>query len=150
MAQLFIRLFSIVCAIAAAIFLPMSAHADDKDVIEYRQHIMSTLNEQAAALGEILSTAIPGDNTSAHFEAIALTAKTALKAFEPKVVGGEAKPSVWTEWGDFSKRMNEFAQKTSEAAKIAKQQGKDAALATIVDAFTCKSCHDVYRNEKKR
>jgi len=126
-----------------------SARAEDKDVIEYRQHVMSTLNEQAAALGEILSSAIPGDNTDAHLQALALTAQTALKAFEPKVQGGEAKPEVWTNWADFSKRMNEFAQKTAETAKISKEKGTDAALANIVDVLSCKSCHDIYRNEKK-
>jgi cytochrome c556 len=125
-------------------------HFDDKDVIDYREHIMNTLQEQVAAIGQIISGVIPGDNTAAHFEAVALTAKTALKAFEPKVAGGEAKPAVWTDWADFSKRMNEFVQKTADAAKIAKQQGNDAALVTVVDAFTCKGCHETYRDEKKK
>jgi cytochrome c556 len=136
--------------VVAAVSSISAVHADDKSAIEYRQHIMTTLNEQAAALGQIISTAIPADNTAAHFEAIALTAKIALKAFQPNVPGGEAKSNVWSDWADFSKRMNEFAQKTRESARIAKEQGNDAALATIVDAFTCKSCHDVYRNERKK
>ena len=46
--------------------------AGDKDVIDYRRHIMNTLNEQSGALGMILSTAIPGDNIAAHLEAIML------------------------------------------------------------------------------
>jgi cytochrome c556 len=136
------------CIAFAAIFLPI-AHADDKDVIDYRQHIMNTLGEQAAALGEILSTVVPDDNAVAHINAIALTASTALKAFEPKVPGGQAKPTVWSNWPDFSKRMNELAQRTADAAKVAKEKGKDAALSNILDQLTCKSCHDVYRQEKK-
>ena len=44
--------------LAALSCVPM-ARADDKDVIEYREHIMNTLNEQAGALGEILSAAVP-------------------------------------------------------------------------------------------
>ena len=126
-----------------------SAFADDKDVIDYRQHVMNTLNEQSAALGEILSTAIPDDNAVQHLDALALTATTAMKAFEPKVPGGEAKPEVWSKWDDFSKRMNEFVQKIAAAAKMAHEQGKDAALANILDVMTCKSCHEVYRREKK-
>jgi cytochrome c556 len=139
---------SLWCIAFVAIFLPI-AHADDKDVIDYRQHIMNTLGEQAAALGEILSTVVPDDNAVAHINAIALTASTALKAFEPKVPGGQAKPTVWSNWPDFSKRMNELAQRTAEAAKVAKEKGKDAALSNILDQLTCKSCHDVYRQEKK-
>src|SRR5678815_4118900 len=111
------RSFSIlgIVAITAGVLSP--AYADDKDVIDYREHIMNTLNEQAAALGQILSTIIPGDNAVAHVDALALTASTALKAFEPKVLGGESKPEVWQNWADFSKRMNEFAQKMAQASK---------------------------------
>ena len=143
------RPFVTLTALALAAFVLPSARADDKDVIEYRKHIMNTLNEQSAALGQILSTVVPDDNAVAHINAIALTASTALKAFEPKVPGGQAKPDVWANWADFSKRMNEFAQRTAQAAKVAKEQGKEAALSNILDQLTCKSCHDVYRQEKK-
>ncbi len=34
-------------------------HADDKDVVDYRQHIMKSLEQQTAALGQILSGAGP-------------------------------------------------------------------------------------------
>lgn len=128
---------------------PGTVHAQDKDIIEYRQHVMKTLNEQSAALGQILSTTIPGDNTGAHIQAIALAASLALKAFEPRVQGGEAKPEVWNQWPDFSKRMSDFAQKTAEMAKVARERGNDAALTNVVDALSCKGCHDVYRAEKK-
>ena len=109
---------------AVALFSTLSAasaRADDKDVIEYRQHIMNTLNEQSGALGQILSTVVPGDNTTAHLQTIALASSLALKAFEPKVPGGEAKPEVWSHWPDFSKRMTDFAQKTAEMAQIARE-----------------------------
>jgi cytochrome c556 len=134
-----------------ASFLPAVVSADDQDVIDYREHIMRTLDEQSAAMGMILSTVIPGDNTVAHLQAIALTAQIALKAFEPKVLGGEAKPEVWSNWADFSKRMNEFAKNTALVAAQAKEKGlDDPALADkVVDALSCKSCHDVYRKEKK-
>lgn len=136
-------------AIATATLLP-TAYADDKDVIEYREHIMNGLNAQSAILGQIISTAIPNDNVVAHLDTLALLASTALKSFEPKVHGGEAKPEVWAEWEDFSKRMNEFAQKTANAAKIAHTQGPEAALTNMLDVMTCKSCHEVYRDEKKK
>jgi cytochrome c556 len=125
-------------------------HADDKDAIDYRQHVMNTLNEQSEALGQILSGTIPDDNMIAHLDVLALTASTALKAFQPKVQGGEAKAAVWSDWADFSKRMNELAQKTTAVSKTAHEQGKDAAMNNILDALTCKGCHDTYRQEKKK
>jgi len=139
----------IVLAAVAGLQFPGGVRADNQDVIDYRQHIMNTLNEQAAALGEILSGAIPDDNVVSHIDALALTAATALKAFEPKVPGGEARPEVWSQWDDFSKRMNEFAQQTASMAKVAHAQGKEAALAKVMDALSCKKCHDSYRREKR-
>ena len=144
------RSFGILGIVAVTAGLLSPAYADDKDVIDYREHIMNTLNEQSAALGQILSTIIPGDNAAEHVDALALTASTALKAFEPKVLGGESKPEVWQNWADFSKRMNEFAQKMAQASKDVHAGKTDEVLLNITDALTCKSCHDVYRNEKKK
>lgn len=128
--------------------LPAAAHADDQDVIDYRKHIMATLQAQTAALGMIMSGAIPDDSLVAHMDIIAATAATALKAFEPRVEGGETKPEVWAQWEDFSRRMNEFAAKTAAMAKTAHEQGKDEALLQVMDALTCKQCHDDYRVRK--
>jgi len=129
--------------------LPTASSADDQDVIDYRRHIMETLKAQTAALGMIMSGAIPDDNAVAHMDIIAATAATALKAFEPHVDGGDAKAEVWSKWDDFSARMNEFAAKTAAMAKTAHEKGKDEALAQSVDALTCKQCHDVYREKEK-
>jgi cytochrome c556 len=138
------------CVCFTLLCLAPTVHADDKDVIEYRQHIMNTLNEQTAALGQILSNAVPDDTVVAHLDALALTASIALKAFTPKVPGGEAKPEVWANWPDFSKRMNEFAKMTADMTKTAHEQGKDAGLANVVDALSCKGCHETYRKEKAK
>ena len=142
--------FKMICAVGLATMLVLpSAYADDKDVVDYRQHIMNTLNEQSGAVGQILSMAAPDDNLAAHLDAIALTASIALKAFQPKVPGGEAKPDVWANWPDFAKRMNEFAQKTAQAAKAAKEPGANGVNEMVIDALTCKACHDTYRHEKQ-
>ena len=122
--------------------------ADDQDVIDYRRHIMETLKAQTAALGMIMSGAIPDDNAVAHIDNIAATAATALKAFEPKVEGGDAKAEVWSKWDDFSARMNDFAARTAAMSKTAHEKGKDEALLQAVDALTCKQCHDDYRVKK--
>ena len=133
----------------AMALLPIGSFADDQDVIDYRRHIMETLKAQTAALGMIMSGAIPDDNVVAHLDIIAATASTALKAFEPHVEGGDAKAEVWAKWDDFSARMNEFAAKTAAMAKTAHEKGKDEALAQSVDALSCKQCHDVYREKEK-
>lgn len=136
-------------ALGVMTLLPMVGHTDDKDAVEYREHIMKSMEQQTAALGQILSGAGPAEATVAHMEAIALTASIALKAFEPKVPGGSAKAEVWKDWADFSKRMKDFADKSAEMAKIGREQGADQAAMKVIEALPCKGCHDVYREEKK-
>ncbi len=130
--------------------VPASSRADDKDVIDYRQHNMKTLQEQTAIIGQIVSGAAPEANLPAHAEVIALAAQMSLKTFEQKVVGGESKPEVWTKWQDFSKRMNDFAAATRTFADTAKKGATLSEMTSILtQALPCKECHDLYRDEKK-
>ena len=124
------------------------AQADDEDTIAYRKHIMKTLDEQTNAIGMILSGVIPDDNLQLHMDAIATTAAMALRSFEPNVPGGDAKPEVWSNWEDFSKRMNAFAEKTANMAKVAREEGPDQAIELAVDALDCKGCHKVYNSKR--
>ncbi|MGE4061830.1 MAG: cytochrome c [Rhodospirillaceae bacterium] len=129
-------------------FIPFTASADDKDAIEYRQHVMRSLDAQTAVLGMILSGAIPEDNLVSHLDTIALIAQSSLATFETKIPGGESDPKVWGQWADFSARMKAFAEGTAKVAKMAKEQGKDSIMSELASALTCKGCHDVYRVKK--
>lgn len=136
-------------AAVLAMTAPAAVRADDKDVIEYRQHAMKTLQEQTAIIGEIVSGAVPADNLPAHAEVIALAAQLSAKSFDAKVPGGESKPEVWTKWADFSKRMNEFAAATRVFADTAKKGATLSEMTSILtQALPCKECHDLYRQEK--
>jgi cytochrome c556 len=126
------------------------ARADDQDVIDYRVHVMKTMGEQAAAIGQILQQKAPAENFAAHAQILAITAATAKKAFESKTPGGEAKPEVWTQWPDFAKRLDELAASTAELAELAKTGGPTAAAPRVKAALTCKNCHETYRAEKKK
>ena len=145
-----LQLPALIIVITMAVCAP--AMADDKDVVAYRRHLMITLNEQSGALGMILSSTIPNGNPAAHLEAIALAASYATKAFTPRVPGGEAKPEIWTQWADFSKRMDDFARKTAQLAKTVRENGAQGVPqgVNVLDALTCKACHDIYRDETKR
>jgi cytochrome c556 len=134
-------------AMTAVLALPTAAQADNQDVIDYRVHIMKTMDEQTAAVGKIMSYAIPDDHFASHLEVIALSAQTALSSFKEEVQGGESLPAVWENWDDFAERMNKFSEGVTAAAKIAREQGKDAALNAAFSALTCKQCHDDYRKK---
>ena len=142
------RLGTVLCC-CALLFAALPVLASDQDAVQFREAVMKTLNEQSAALGEIAAGSVPDDNLVAHMQMLALAASTALQAFEPKVPGGEAKADVWTHWADFSKRMMDLVQQSALAAKVAKEQGKDAAMVPLITvADTCKGCHDMYRQNK--
>jgi len=131
------------------IICQLTAHAEDQDVIDYRQLIMKQLDAESAALGMMAAGQIPPDSMALEARSIANAAKAALKAFEPKVLGGEAKPEVWSKWDDFSKRMEMFARGTEEMAKVADSGNVSKVTELMVTALPCKECHDVYRNKKK-
>jgi cytochrome c556 len=130
--------------------LVTSVRADDQDVIDYREHIMKTMGEQADAIGMILEHKAPADNLATHVRILAISASTAKQAFEPKVLGGEAKANVWAQWPDFAKRLDALSAATSDLAKVATDGGLAAVASKADAAFTCKSCHDTYREEKKK
>jgi cytochrome c556 len=139
------------CAVAAAMAFgaPVVAQAaEEKGAIDYRQHIMKALDAQTAAIGMIVSTQIPEDNLVKHAEMIALLAKQASKSFEANVAGGESKPEVWSNAADFKKRMDDFVAKTELMAQSAKTGGMPVVMEQMVDALTCKGCHDEYRIKK--
>jgi cytochrome c556 len=139
---------TLLCALAIGLAFQQAALADDEDVITYRQLIMKQLDSGSAALGMIVSGQIPPDNMSQQARALAANAKSALKSFEPKVAGGEAKPDVWSKWPDFSKRMETFAKKAEEMAKVAETGNVAKVTELMIDALPCKQCHDNYRNKK--
>jgi cytochrome c556 len=140
----------VVSLLAAAVLLPNAARADDQDTIDYRQHVMKTLGELSAALGQILQqkVVVAPDAVVSHTQTMAITAKMAKTAFQPKVPGGESKPEVWSNWADFSKRLDELTAYTEAVASAAKSGGIAAAGPKLTDAHVCKDCHDQYRQKK--
>ena len=143
------RQVTISAVLATILIAPVQTRADDKDVVEYRQHAMKTLQEQTAIIGELVSGAGPEENLPYHAEAISLAAKLAVKSFEAKVPGGESKPEVWTKWADFSSRMKTFSENADKFAAATKKGATMAeATSMLVEVLPCKECHDLYREEK--
>lgn len=143
----FVGGLAILAAVAMSA-MPLVARADDKDVIDYRENIMKTLDAQTGMLGMIASSAVPPDNLVLVTKGLALAAKQAQKTFEAKVPGGEAKPEIWANYADFKKKMDEFSVKTDALAKAAETGGMESLMEKMVDALQCKSCHDAYRSKK--
>ncbi|MGH8142067.1 MAG: c-type cytochrome [Steroidobacteraceae bacterium] len=133
----------------AAIILPTIARADDQDTIDYRQHIMKTMGQQMILINQIIQRKAPADDLATFTQILALNATTAKSAFMPDVAGGRAKPDVWKNWADFSKRLDELVASTSDLAKAAKAGGVTAAAPKVL-ALGCMGCHDMYRQKQQK
>lgn len=130
--------------------VPLNAvHGQAGDPVLERQLIMQALDDDAEALGMIVAGLQPQDKMAEHARNVAKNAKAAYESFKPNVPGGSAKPEIWTNWADYSQRMETFIAKSDEMVKLAEAGNKNAVIEIMVDAMPCKACHDVYREKKK-
>ena len=143
----FVGGFAIVAAMAMSA-MPLVARADDKDVIDYRENIMKSLDAQTAMLGMMASTQVEPVDLISTTRSLALIAKQAQHSFDAKVLGGEAKPEIWANYADFKQKMDDFVVKTAEMEQDAKTGGLPVVMEKMVDVLTCKGCHDAYRAKK--
>lgn len=142
--------FVAAAAVVATIAAPAVARADDQDVIDYRQHVMNTMGDQLLLINQIIQKQAPADEAAdlgTFAQILAMTATTAQSAFKPNVAGGDSKPSVWTSWPDFSKRLDALVASTADLAKAAKS-GDTSAVASKVAALDCMGCHQLYVQKK--
>ncbi len=128
--------------------VPISAVGQAEDPVLARQLIMQALDDDAEALGMIVARAVPPTKMAEHARNVAKSAKEAYESFKQNAPGGNAKPEIWTNWEDYSKRMEAFVANSEKMAKIAEGGDVNAVTEVMVDAMPCKSCHDVYRNKK--
>ena len=137
-------------ALAAALpLVPLSAvRGQGEDPVLARQLIMQALEDDADALGNIAAGIAPPAKMADHARSLAKHAKEAYESFKPNAPGGSAKPEVWSNWADYSKRMEAFVANSEKMAKVAETGNVSAVTELMVDAMPCKGCHDVYRSKK--
>ena len=119
-----------------------------QDAVLYRRYLMSAMDAQTAALGQILAWMVADRNFLLHLDTIAANARMSVGAFELDVAGGQSLPRVWTDQADFAARMRALADGVGRTSETARQHGKDAALVPLMDALTCDQCHDLYRQSE--
>ena len=133
------RLLAIASGLAFAVVssCPALSRADDQDVIDYRVHIMKTMEEEMGAITQILQKKVPPDYFATHVKILAVTAATAKSAFTPKTPGGNAGPNIWAQWPDFAKRLDELTAVTADLAKTAASGGVTATAAKLQADLDC-------------
>jgi cytochrome c556 len=144
-------LIGLTAMLAASAGLAADAAEDAEAALAYRRHIMKTMGEQAAALGLILQQKSNEANFALHADTLALAARTAMVAFEPKIVGGEANAEIWKDLPDFVQRLELLAERATELAQMAREKGVSVAQQQVMGVLgRCKGCHDIYTTRKER
>jgi cytochrome c556 len=123
--------------------------AEAEGIIFERQQIMLQLDKDSETLGDIMAGTEPPAKLAETTRAIAQGAKDSLAAFQAKVPGGRSKPEVWSQYDDFMKRMQAFADNSAKMAERGQAGDLNGVTALAIDAMPCKQCHDVYRAPKK-
>lgn len=144
--------------IAATVFLigasaPALAADQPKDLVEYRQAVMSSLGGHAGAIARIVKRQVGYDHIVPHARAIAATAPVVGDVWPDNSKPSDyektdALPEIWQQPEDFRKKIDTFEEAANNFLATA-QDGDDAE---IVAAFkelgqACGGCHDDYRAE---
>lgn len=117
-------------------------------IIFERQQIMLKLRDDGDVVGSIVAQEIPPTKLAEVTRSIANGARESYASFRANVPGGRARPEVWSNWADFSQRMESFVRNSEATAKLAETGNVAAVTSTLGDALPCKQCHDVYRTPK--
>lgn len=123
---------------------------DEIETLVYeRQQLMIQIDKDSELLGEIVAGIAPAAKLKETTAALARDAKESHAAFSMKVPGGRTKPEAWSNWADFSKRLDAFVAGAEKIAKLGETGSVPAVNDVLGDAMTCKGCHELYREPKK-
>ena len=118
--------------------------------VEDRQATMKSIGQSmkdASALNS--ATTFDAAKAKALMGAVAASAKKAATLFpagsgaDPKTA---AKPAVWDNNADFTKRLTDLSGLATTASNATTFEAYGPAFKAV--GATCKSCHDVYRKDK--
>lgn len=136
-------------AAPAAVDVSKMSKDEIETLIYERQQIMIQLEKDAELLGEIAAGVAPASKLRETTVDLAKAAKETHTAFLMKVPGGRTKPEAWSNWADFSQKLEAFVTSTDKLAKLAETGTVASVTDTLGDALQCKGCHDLYREPKK-
>ncbi|MCY0964825.1 c-type cytochrome [Parathalassolituus penaei] len=143
----------IACLTLATAVIPAAwAFKDADEAIEYRQSAFVLIGEQVSQMGAMIRNEKPFDAAEFKYRAdsVAALSLMPLEGFMyPGSDKGEtkAKPEIWENTEDFSKRLKTFQDQAAALSKAAAGGDLAAAKPAFMDVMkNCKSCHTDYKN----
>lgn len=140
---------AIVPAASAAVDVSKLSKDEIETLIYERQQVMGQLEKDAELLGEIVAGIEPKEKLAATTASLAKGARETHSAFMMKIPGGRTKPEAWSNWADYSGRLDNFVASTAKLEQLGATGSVVAVTDILGDAMPCKACHDLYREPKK-
>ncbi|MBK9952963.1 MAG: cytochrome c [Candidatus Competibacteraceae bacterium] len=138
-------------------FLSAASAADPKpeDATRYRQSVYTVIGWNFKPIGAMMKGEIPFDAAAVarHAQYVEMMSKAAIEGLSEglrpdAVKDTEAKPEIWTDWGQFETKMNDFQQEATKLVRVAKGGDQGAIKAQFgKTAETCKACHKEFRTD---
>lgn len=126
---------------------------DPESVVNWRKNTIGAAGRAAVALNDIRKGDLEEqDRITEIAEMMVISAKLAKEAFRHDTRGASvettAKDTIWTNWDDFSKRMDDYVADTEKVAELARAGDQGAMFKQLGQTFrNCKGCHDTYRTK---
>ena len=141
----------VLTVLLAGVVTAGTAHAEDKDLVKYREHIMEVIGGHMGSIAAIVKGKVPYKGDLAyHAEALAAAAPKVAPAFKTRAMTdkSESLPKIWDNWADFEKMAKKLETASAELSKAA-AGGDMAAVGPALGAVgkACKGCHDEYTKE---
>ena len=144
---------SVALSLSASTIANEHAFNDGEKAVEYRQKALSIMQQNFAAMAEMVKGEVNYDaqvfaNRANDFESLAGIPWSGF-AVEGAMPGDntDALTAIWDNWEDFQQRSNDLQQYASELAAAAKTGSMDNIKPVFMNAAqTCKGCHDEYKD----
>lgn len=116
-------------------------------VVKDRMDLMQSIASSAKVLGDMAGgkAAFDPDAASQAIGGLAGNANLITNKFEPQEDDpvSEARPDIWTNWGDFGSKADGLF-KAATAADVSSLEALQASMGNIGGA--CKACHSAYKD----
>ena len=142
---------AVIAVAAAAVLVPAAALAEKNPAIGYRQAMMDLVYANFGPVGAMVKGDIPWDDVRVAGygkDLKAIAGLNAMRGWPAGSEGGESLPEIWSDMGEFQKKMEAFQAEAAKFGDVAASGDREAIKAQFgATGKTCKSCHDAFKKD---
>lgn len=141
--------------LASLVALPALAEDNPEAALTYRKAAIGGAGYAVVTINNIRKGELPAPDSFVPLAQMVLAGATNAKAafaidtHAADLEETTAKPNVWSNWDDFSKRMDGYIGRAETLLAAAEAGNVDEVYGTVGQMFRndCKGCHDEYRTK---